>query len=166
MGRDDSTSTWSRAPRRTRLSVFRREWLRYALPGACLIALLGGGGFAALETTTVDSYWEGLWWALSLVTTVGFVHGAPSTPAGQALSGALMIFGFVLLAMTTAAVASLFVREDEQPRERREQTFEHELLVEVRDLSGRMARVEASLLGDAAGDPDREEGPGARDGPQ
>jgi len=32
-----------------------------------------------------------------------------------------MIFGFVLLAMTTAAVASLFVREDEQPHERREQ---------------------------------------------
>ena len=168
MGRDDSTFTQSSARRRTRLSIFRRAWLRYVLPGACLVALLGGGGFAALETTTVESYWEGLWWALSLVTTVGFVHGAPSTPAGQALSGTLMVFGFVLLAMTTAAVASLFVRDEEQPRERLDQTLTHELLVEVRNLSGRIARVEASLLGDAGtgtSDPSREEGRGATSEP-
>jgi hypothetical protein len=82
---------------------------------------------------------------------VGFVRDAPTTPAGEVLSAVLMIVGFVLLAMTTAAVASLFVREDEEPQERREQTFEREVLVELRELSGRMARVEASLEhGDAA----------------
>jgi hypothetical protein len=125
--------------------------LRFVVPGAFLIALLGGGGFAAFETDAVESYWEGLWWALSLVTTVGFVTEAPTTSAGRVLSAVLMTLGFVLLAITTAAVASLFVREDEEPYERRELVFEHELLVEVRELSGRIARVEALLSGGGAG---------------
>jgi len=35
-----------------------------------------------------------------------------------------MVSGFALLALTTAAIASLFVREDETPVERREAAFE------------------------------------------
>ena len=48
-------------------------------------------------------------------------------------------------------VASLFVREDEEPYDRRELVLEHELLVAVRELSGRMARVEALLSGGGTG---------------
>ena len=111
-----------------------RTWL-HLLPIAGVLALLSGGALAALESNTVDSYWEGLWWALSLMTTVGFAGETPDTLAGKALSGVLMVVGFVLLAMTTAAVASLFVREDEEPRERRELAAQRELLAELRAVS-------------------------------
>lgn len=122
-----------------------RASLRWALPGAGILVLLAGGGFAAVETDTVSSYWQGVWWALSLMTTVGFVGAGPSTAAGQALAAVIMMLGFLLLASTTAAVASLFVSEDEAPQEARERTFEREALAELHALGDRLDRLERRL---------------------
>jgi voltage-gated potassium channel len=127
-----------------------RSSLRYLLPAAVLLVLLSGGGFAAFETDTVGSFGEGIWWALSLVTTVGFIDGAPHTSAGRMLAAVLMVFGFGLLAMTTAAIASLFVREDEEPVELHDSEVEAEILTELRALGARLDRLER-----AAGSPDR-----------
>jgi len=118
-----------------------RRSLRYLIPGAAVTVLLGGGAFSALETDTVESYWEGAWWALSLMTTVGFVGDTPHTVAGRLASAVIMVFGFVLLAMTTAAIASLFVKEDEGPEEQRERTFEHEVLEELRALRAQLDQM-------------------------
>jgi voltage-gated potassium channel len=122
-----------------------RSSLRWVLPAAALFVLLAGGGFAALETDTVSTYWEGVWWALALMTTVGFVGGSPVTPLGQALAALLMILGFLLLALTTAAVASLFVSKEEAPHEERDRAFEREALAELRSLSARLERLERRL---------------------
>lgn len=122
-----------------------RRSLRYLVPTAALVVLLAGGGFAALETDTVESYWEGVWWALSLMTTVGFANGAPHSLLGKMLAGAVMIFGFVLLALTTAAIASLFVREDEESDKARLQAFERNVMAELRQLHGRLDRIETQL---------------------
>jgi hypothetical protein len=106
------------------------------------MVLLGGGGLAAVETDTVENYGEGALWALSLMTTVGFVGGLPHTTAGKLISAALMLSGFSLLALTTAAISSLFVREDEAPEEKREQAFELEILQELRALHARLDDLE------------------------
>ena len=53
-----------------------------------------------------------------------------------------MLCGFSLLAMTTAAVSSLFVREDIAPEERREQAIEVEILQELRALHRRLDDLE------------------------
>jgi hypothetical protein len=129
-----------------------RAAVRWALPGAALLVLMAGGGFAALETDTVSSYWEGIWWALSLMTTVGFVGGSPRTAGGQALAAMLMVLGFLLLALTTAAVASLFVSESEAPQEARERVFEREALAELRALGDRLERLERRLEASGAAD--------------
>lgn len=121
----------------------QRRWLRYLLPAAALVAVLAGGGFAAFESHTVESFWQGLWWSLSLMTTVGFVGAEPTTTAGRILSAVLMLSGFALLAMTTAAVASLFVREDEEPEERAMRAFEERTLQELRALHDRLERIES-----------------------
>jgi hypothetical protein len=42
-------------------------------------------------------------------------------------------------------VASLFVREDEEPRERREVAAQRELLDELRGVSERLERLESRL---------------------
>jgi hypothetical protein len=122
-----------------------RSSLRWILPGAALLVLVAGGGFAALETDTVSTYWEGVWWALALMTTVGFVGGSPATAPGQALAALLMVLGFLLLAMTTAAVASLFVSRDEAPHDARDRAFEREALTELRALGDRLERLERRL---------------------
>lgn len=115
------------------------------LPLAIAVTLLGGGGLAALETDAVGSYWDGVWWALSLMTTVGFTGGIPATLAGKLLSALLMVVGFAVLAMSTAAIASLFVREDELPEDQREWEFERRALTELEALSARLERIESAL---------------------
>jgi voltage-gated potassium channel len=104
------------------------------------VILLGGGGFAALETDTVGTFWEGMWWAVMLAATIGFVD-TPTTVGGQVLSAVISVVGFVLLAITTAAVASLFVREDEEPQERRVQEFEDAVLAELESLRAEVNRL-------------------------
>ena len=115
-------------------------WLRCLVPLAAAVVLLGGGGFAALETDTVDSFWEGVWWAIVLAATVGFVD-TPTTVGGKLLSATISVAGFLLLAITTAAVASLFVREDEDPQERRTRAFEDEVLAELKSLRTEIDRL-------------------------
>jgi hypothetical protein len=67
----------------------------------------------------VSTYGRGVWWAISLVTTVGFVGQPPETTAGAVLSVCLMVLGVLLLAMVGASLAALFVMEEERPREER-----------------------------------------------
>ena len=122
-----------------------RHTVPYLILVIAILVLVAGGGFAALETDTVESYWEGVWWALSLTTTVGFAGGTPETALGKALSSVVMVLGFVLLALTTAALASLFVREEQEPEELREHAFEEEALAELRRLGARLDEIEARL---------------------
>jgi hypothetical protein len=96
---------------------------------------------AAIETQTVGDFGDGVQWAaLSLMTTVGF-GGQPHTVPGK-FAGGLMLCGFGHLAMTTAAIASLFVREDTAPEERLEQAIEIEILKELRALHTRLDDLE------------------------
>jgi voltage-gated potassium channel len=123
----------------------RRRVLRFLTPVAALGLLLSAGAFAAVETESVHSYWEGLWWSLSLVSTVGFAGAAPTTAVGKIVSAALMVLGFVLLATTTAAVASLFVRQDELPEDVRKLEFEGDALDALRHLDARLEAIEGAL---------------------
>src|SRR5690349_20845107 len=102
------------------LPPLRRSWLRYLLPIAAFVVLVGAAGMAAVETDTTESYLDGVWWSISLITTVGFVGEPPHTLAGHLIATVTMLVGFGLLAFTTAVIASLLVREDEQQIEAEE----------------------------------------------
>lgn len=71
-------------------------------PGVALvfasIRLVGGAGAAAaVESDTVPSFWGGLWWALCLMTNLGFVYGRPHSATGAVVSVVPMMTGFLLL---------------------------------------------------------------------
>jgi len=117
-----------------------RRWLLPALLVSLATLLLGAGAATAFESDTVDSYWRGLYWAIALMTTVGFIGNAPHSGAGTAMSVVLMVSGFLLLSLVSAALASLFVREDEQPFERRERAADEEIL---RTLATILERLDA-----------------------
>ena len=124
-----------------------------ALPGviiAMTMLLVGAGAVAAFESRTVGSYWEGLWWALGLMTTVGFVEGSPETVGGAVTSAVLMVAGFLLLSLISAALASLFVREDEEPVEEREEAVEQQILDRLTAIERRLEVLDVRL---AEGDP-------------
>src|SRR5512133_4219953 len=139
---------WSTAG--VQLPRLRRAWLRYLIPVAGFVVLAGAAGMAAFSTDTTESYWDGVWWSISLMTTVGSAGQAPHTLAGHLIATVTMLTGFLLLAFTTAAVASLLVREDEQPLEEAELRADREILSELRAL-----RIEVEALKAASRPPDQ-----------
>lgn len=126
---------------------FRRRLVTYVVLSGFLV-LLAGGGFAAFESRQVSSYWEGLWWALSLMSTVGFVGEAPESLVGRLVSSLLMISGFGLMALVTAAIASLFVREEQEPDEKAQEVFDAQALRILSDIERRLGAIEASMAPD------------------
>jgi voltage-gated potassium channel len=122
-----------------------RRRLVVLLSLGCTLVLAGGGGFAALENHVVSSYGEGVWWALSLMTTVGFVGESPETPSGRAVSAVLMVAGFALMTVTTAAVASTLVHEEEEPDLAAERDFEDSTRQLLTDIAARLEVIETAL---------------------
>ena len=98
------------------------------LPGV-IIALaalvVGAGGAAAFESDTV-----------------GIVEGTPETVGGALTSAVLMVAGFLLLSLISAALASLFVREDEEPVEEREEAIERQILDRLTAIEQRLESLE------------------------
>jgi voltage-gated potassium channel len=125
-------------------SQFRRRLVTYLIV-AGFIVLLAGGGFAAFESRQVSSYWEGLLWALSLMSTVGFIGEAPESVLGRLVSSVLMVSGFALMALVTAAIASLFVSEEQEPDEESEELFDARALRLLADIAQRLEAIEATM---------------------
>lgn len=123
-------------------SPLGRRWLFVGLAGAVFLLLAGSGAAAALESDTVGSFWRGLWWATSLMTTVGFVGRPPTTEAGAVLSAVLMVSGFLLLSLVSASLASIFVRDSEKTFERQVRVVDQELLDRLDDIAARLQAIE------------------------
>lgn len=52
-----------------------------------------------------------MYWAVTTLTTVGYGDLVPITPAGRALSGIVMLFGFCMFALPVGIIATAFARE-------------------------------------------------------
>ncbi len=76
------------------------------------------------------------------MTTVGFVGEAPESTSGRVLSSVVMVAGFALLALVTAAISSLFVRAEQLPDVVAEEAFEAKALRLLGELSQRVAILE------------------------
>ncbi len=140
--------------------MVRREdaggWLRIHVPRgrallwpsvltALVVVIVSAGAAAAIETDTVSSFWQGLFWSISLITTVGFVGAPPRSVEGAALSVVLMVAGFLLLAMVSASLAALFVREEDAPHAAEEKAADTRLLLALERVEQRLARLEATM---------------------
>ncbi|MFC6285795.1 potassium channel family protein [Nocardioides sp. GCM10027113] len=120
-------------------------WLLPLALAAFLSVLVSAAAMAALESDTVGSFPRGLWWAISLITTVGFIGPPPETFAGALLSAVLMVVGFLLLAMVSASLAALFVREEEEEPEARQRALDLEILEALRRVEARLDALAPDL---------------------
>lgn len=101
-------------------SVARRllstEGIRDAGVLAIVVVLGGGAAFAAVENghhhDTVSA-WDGLWWAMTTVTTVGYGDFYPVTTAGRVIAIGVMLAGIGFVAILTAAAAERFLRTED-----------------------------------------------------
>jgi voltage-gated potassium channel len=125
--------------------------LRYAAVLALLTALGGGTAFAAIEDE--PETWDGVWWAVSTMTTVGYGDVFPQTDSGRVLAMALMLVGIGFVAVLTGAIAERFVaaqvRAQAEAAEREVagevEDAREAALQELRSIAERMQRLEATV---------------------
>lgn len=113
-----------------------------------LFAVLGGGAaFAAVEKEEHLSAWDGVWWAITTVTTVGYGEPEVTTDGGRIIAICLMVTGIGFVAVMTAAAAERFVRSrraEERAREER-QAIEARAQEQRRAIEERLDQIIARL---------------------
>ena len=63
-----------------------------------------------VEGSNIKTFSDGLWWAVTTVTTVGYGDRYPTTTEGRLLAVLLMVTGISLVGVITASVAAWFVK--------------------------------------------------------
>lgn len=86
--------------------VFSFTGLRYAAFLALVAMLAGATAFADVENVSLGN---GIYWAISTMTTVGYGDYVPRTGAGKVVAGLVMILGVAFFAMITGAIAQRFL---------------------------------------------------------
>jgi voltage-gated potassium channel len=115
-GERDGPAAWFEARRRS-LARFNAEISRTDLPllfavffGAVLIAAFfvwlveRGSGHGMFR-----SFFDGIWWALVTIATVGYGDTVPVTLWGRIFAMVLIIVGIIVTALISGTVASIFV---------------------------------------------------------
>jgi voltage-gated potassium channel len=131
--------------------LFSLEGLRDAAVIVLVATFGGGAAFAAAEKGY--STWDGIWWAITTMTTVGYGDLSPKTTLGRLIGIAVMLVGIGFIALVTGAIAQRFLAV--QVEEEME-TIEHEvardislarddLLQELRSIRTRLQELEEAL---------------------
>ncbi|MBN2515631.1 MAG: NAD-binding protein [Deltaproteobacteria bacterium] len=64
-----------------------------------------------IKDSSIQSLWDGVWWAFVTISTVGYGDKIPLSNAGKIVGLGLMISGIGLLSLVTATIASVFVEQ-------------------------------------------------------
>jgi len=70
-----------------------------------LISILVGNLIYILEPMTFANAFEGTWWSLVTMSTVGYGDFVPHTPVGKTLAAALIMSGICMFSMVTAVIS-------------------------------------------------------------
>jgi voltage-gated potassium channel len=125
---------------------FSVEGVKYAALLAVLTALGGGAAFSAAEKG--HSTWDGVWWAVTTMTTVGYGDLSPQSDTGRVLGIFVMLVGIGFIALVTGAVAERFLAGDVQEIEdevAEEVEATEAILRELRAVRERLAELETRV---------------------
>ena len=91
------------------------------------VTIIGGLLVRLTDPDTFSNVWEGLWWSIQTVTTVGYGDVVPASTPGRLIAAVVMIGGIGFITVTTAAIASAFVESARPRREGPEATTRSEV---------------------------------------
>jgi voltage-gated potassium channel len=106
----------------------------YMVALAFVVLLMCGVGFWWLEPRT-PTLTDGLWLAFTTAATVGYGDVVPTTPASKIFAVFVVLLGFGVLTMVTAAIATSWIETEER-------RIEREVL---RDMRKQIGKVDADI---------------------
>jgi voltage-gated potassium channel len=127
--------------------IFSLQGLHYAALLAILTAVAGGAAFAGFEDSHNYTTWEGIYWAITTMTTLGS-NVQPTTTGAEILSVVILLVGISFVALLTGAIAQRFLGPElaEVEAELEEgQSAEAIALRQMRDLRDQLQGLEVSL---------------------
>ena len=122
--------------------AFSMEGLRYAATLAFLTAIAGGAAFAAVENISVG---DGIYWAVTTMSTVGYGDVTPKTTEGKVVAVVVMMIGIGTAALLIGAVAQQFVNRQVETSMAELHGEEEDLLEQVREISTRLEVLQAAI---------------------
>ena len=113
------------------------DGVKLAALTAVSTVIIGGIAVANIESTAKEPWtaWDGIWWAVTTVTTVGYGGLEPHTDSGRIIASAIMIVGIGFVALFTAFIADRFVASQRET--------EKQILTELREIREKLERLEA-----------------------
>ena len=117
------------------------------------VVLLGGSAVWLLERNVPGHTWgswgDGLWWALTTITTTGYGDHVPVTLAGRLVGAVVMMAGVAVVGGVAAGVALVVVRAaahaEEQAMVVEAESLEQRLESRLDGLEVRLARIADQL---------------------
>jgi len=119
-------------------SVLSLEGIKYAALIAVGTVIVGGAVFGVIERQNGVTTWDGVWWAVTTVTTVGYGDIAPKSDGGRMIGMLIMFVGIGFVALLTAWVADRFINIQMEAEDKEDQ-----ILVELRAIRARLDALEA-----------------------
>jgi voltage-gated potassium channel len=122
-------------------NFFSLEGLRWAAIATGIVVVAGGAAFSAVETDDDLTIWDGLYWSITTVTTIGG-DISPESTAGRMIEIVVLLTGIGFIAMLTGALAQQFLGTLDSEREESLGEVREALTAELRELGARLDRIE------------------------
>jgi voltage-gated potassium channel len=124
------------------------EGMRYAAMVAAGTVIVGGVVFASVEDSHGVTTWDGVWWAVTTVTTVGYGEIPVESTAGRIIGITIMFVGIGFVALLTAFIADRFINAEVEASAKEDQ-----VLAELRAIRARLDQLEAGRADPPAPNP-------------
>jgi voltage-gated potassium channel len=131
--------------------LFSPQGLKWAALLALITAFCGGAAFAAVEeghNPKVHDTWDGVWWSISTMSTVGYGDITPMTDTGRMIAVVVMVVGIGFLTLLIGGAAEGFVSKDAAKAQgdlRNIEQLEADVLTEIHEISTRLQSLEANV---------------------
>jgi voltage-gated potassium channel len=125
--------------------VFRGGGLKYAAVFTALVVMAAAEAFSVEEST---SYFDGLYWAVTTVTTVGYGDQLPTTTESKVIAMIVMVVGIGFFAALAGSLADRFIvgrTEEIADAERQVLGADEELLAKVDALADQLEELRLAL---------------------
>ena len=114
-----------------------RHRLHYAVLVGIVIVVASAAIITVVErndSPNIRTFGDGLWWAVTTITTVGYGDTYPVTDAGRAIAMFLMVMGIAFFGIITANIAAFFIEQSEGPEPSASTSPASDVIEEIRRL--------------------------------